>query len=116
MKALSITTAGTVTHFEITSGESLSQMQGAVGGYIEILALTPSLSLVIDEEGKFKSYSENTIGTRLTQHFGVGLMPGDCIVGNVLLIGNNDDGETIDVPTEAEDVLSRLGFPTTTKA
>lgn len=117
MKALSITTTGTIKIVEITKPDSLSQMQAAVGGYIEILALTESLSMVLDEEGKLKGLPLNNIAIRLTQHFAVGLALGDMIVGDVLLIGNDSEGEEeLDVPADVVDLLERLGYPLSTKA
>lgn len=113
MKALSITTTGTVEIVEIEKSTSLLQMQAAVGGYIEILTLTDEVAMVLDEEGKLKGRPFNDIAIRLPQHFAVGLRPGDMIVGDVLLIGNEEEA---DVPADVVDLLERLGYPLTTKA
>ena len=115
MKALSITTTEIVSLIEIPETDSLSQMQAAVGGYIEVLGLNAGVSMVLDEEGKLKGRPLNNIAVRLTQHYAVGLRPGDMIVGDVLLIGNDDEGEERDVPTDVVDLLERLGYPLTTK-
>jgi hypothetical protein len=116
MKALNITTTGAVSLVELNETSSLSQMQAAVGGFIEVLGLTAGLSMVFDEEGKLKGRPLNNIAIRLTQHYAVGLRPGDMIVGDVLLIGNDDEGEERDVPNDVVDLLERLGYPLTTKA
>lgn len=116
MKALSITTTETVSLVEIPETDSLPRMQAAVGGYIEVLGLSAGVSMVFDEEGKLKGRPLNNIAIRLTQHYAVGLRPGDMIVGDVLLIGNDDEGEERDVPTDVVELLERLGYPLTTKA
>lgn len=75
--------------YEVTGLES---MQAAVGGYVELLELPGGTLLWLDEEGKLKGRDVNVVATNITRN--IGLMPGDLIVGDVLLTGPlTDDGE-----------------------
>ena len=95
MKTIAIRTDGTIETIEIEPG--LDSIQSAVGGYIEALQLTLEVHAYIDEEGKLKGKKPNVMATMLCQKLGVGLMPGDIIVGDMFLFGS-DDGDSIDVP------------------
>jgi len=67
---------------------SLAEMQRFVGGYIEIIpAQDPLFSLVINEEGKLNGLPRNETATSMTR--GV-VMPGDFVVGDVLIISNDE--------------------------
>ncbi len=112
MKALTITPDGTITELALTEGNSLAELQGAVGGYIEVLSLNERTAMVINEEGKIYGLPANDVATRLTQHYAIGLDPRDQINGTAVLIGQTRTRETTDVPSDAEDVLTRLGFRT----
>lgn len=64
---------------------SLEELQGVVGGYIEILPLDSEdkTIMVLNEEGKLTGLELNPKATFLTRD--IGLMPGDVIVGPVLV-------------------------------
>jgi len=113
MKALKITSGGTTSLIDLDEADSLSQMQAAVGGYIEILSLREDLSMVLDEEGKLKGRPCNDVAIQLTRQYAVPLQSGDFIVGDVLLIGTDSDGEEQDVPLDAVRILSELAPPLT---
>ena len=72
-------TDGTV---EPMPDKSLSAMQKAVGGYIEIVGLPDGRMIVIDEEGKYKDYQINEKATELTKGL---LHEFDVIVGDAIL-------------------------------
>jgi Domain of unknown function (DUF3846) len=61
---------------------TLAEQQKLVGGYIQVLRLPKRMRLVMDEEGKMKSKPVNLKATELSQ--GLGLMPGDFLVGDVI--------------------------------
>ena len=110
MKALTIDPSGTITVVELDAAKSLEQLQGAVGGYIQMLDLADELVMVINEEGKIYRLPTNDVATRLTQHFAVGLAPWDEINGPAVIAGQNRAGVLIDVAPAATEALERLGF------
>lgn len=110
MKALNITPEGAVTTVELDTAQQLEQLQAAVGGYIETIALSPSLVMVINEEGKVYGLPANDTATRLTQHYAAGLVPWDHIVGPAVIVGQTDAGSFVDVTPEVAQLLERLGF------
>ena len=61
---------------EVKIGNTLSDLQRAVGGYIETVSLADGLILVCDEEGKLKDKPPNRI------LYANGRDPVDIIVGN----------------------------------
>ena len=69
---------------------NLSEMQGYVGGYIEVLTPPgcPESHMIVNEEGKFNPLPINKLATELWQ---AGCDPGsdrasDAVVGDVMLI------------------------------
>ena len=62
--------------------QTLAEMQEAVGGYIEIIAISKTSYMILNEEGKLKGLPVNVLATRLTR--GV-LGDDDVVVGDVLL-------------------------------
>ena len=85
-------------------------MQEAVGGYIQVVDLTPlNASLVMDEEGKLKSKDVNRRATLLFWLLFPSVRHHDVIVGDAIIVGQpDDDGNTTDVP----DSLTKLLFET----
>jgi len=57
------------------------EIQKAVGGYYQIINLGDAV-MFVDEDGKQKGYSKNTLATTLAEKF---ISAGDFIVGNVLV-------------------------------
>jgi hypothetical protein len=87
--------------------DGLTAMQEAVGGYIEVVDLTPlTASLIVNEEGKLE---QRPINRRATLLFWI-LLPSirgrDVIVGDALIVGYPDSqGNTTDAPKEVVDLL-----------
>ena len=96
MKAIVIKQDGTIENVEIESG--LDSLQEAVGGMIEALQLTPEVHAYIDEEGKLKGKGVNVMASMLCKKLEIGLMPGDMIVGDMILLGTGTEGDSIDIP------------------
>lgn len=69
----------------------LEELQGFVGGYIEIIRLPSGQIMVLDEEGKFKNYLLNNRATVLGVAAGIAV--GDYIVGDVLVCSSAELGE-----------------------
>jgi hypothetical protein len=93
MKAYIINTDGTGGVVEFDKHNSFDTLSGAVGGWIECVALSDDLDMWVNEEGKLVGLPVNVIGTRMWRAaFG----PTDVIVGNVIFTGGVDDeGETL---------------------
>ena len=98
MKAIAIRQDGTIENIEIESG--LDSLQKAVGGYIEALQMTPEVHAYIDEEGKLKGKGVNVMASMLCKKLEIGLMPGDMIVGDMILLGTGTEGDSIDIPED----------------
>ena len=95
MKAISITVDGPISDVEMTDFKSF---QTAVGGYVEVLQMTPEVHAFIDEEGKMKGKAINSMATMLCRKLDIGLMPGDTINGDMILVGTGPENEAIDIP------------------
>lgn len=78
-----ITTDGHRRNVEPSNGTdfSLEELNGFVGGYIEIVRLSKSQVMVVNEEGKLMGLKPNLYATLLVQIAG----HRDTIVGNVLV-------------------------------
>lgn len=67
---------------------SLENMQKAVGGYIEAVRISDDIVMWVNEEGKLND---------LTPNFnlnGVGDLLLDVVVGDVVITGTNEEGDT----------------------
>lgn len=96
-RVLTITPDGTVTTHD--TDLSLAWLQGQVGGWIEAVEFGPGLSAFINEEGKLKGLDFNPLATALWEigldAVGLTHIPGDFLVGPVVVCGDVDDeGET----------------------
>ncbi len=97
---LRVDTDGNCTLLEIAEGD-LAALQTAVGGDIEAVHLNGGMQLYIDEEGKFKDLEPNLVARLLVGTSGTRLLPGDQIVGPILIYaGIDDDGNEISVNPE----------------
>lgn len=85
----------------------LAGMQEAVGGYIEIVDLTPlHSSLVVNEEGKLMNLEINRRATLLFWLLFPSIRGRDAICGDVLIVGHPDSqGNTTDAPQEVVELL-----------
>ena len=82
-----ITTDGIHRNVEPSNGTdfSLEELKEFVGGYIEIVRLSKSQIMVVNEEGKLNDLAPNPCATLLVQIAG----HRDVIVGNVLVCDTN---------------------------
>lgn len=84
----------------IDSPGDLDALQEAVGGWIEAVGVG-NIAIYLDEEGKLKGRSINVRATKLAHRMKV-IHPTDCIVGDAVVTGFNDDtGENADAPAPA---------------
>jgi hypothetical protein len=70
---------------------SLEELQGFVGGYIEIIQLHDGRAMVLNEEGKLEGLPFNAEATGLARL--AGIATNDYIVGNVIVC--EVDGEEL---------------------
>jgi hypothetical protein len=84
----------------------LETLQDAVGGLIQAVDLTPSLTMWCNEEGKLIGLPVNPVATAMwTRYFG----ETDVIVGNVVFTGGCDeDGNTTSILQEDADKIEKL--------
>lgn len=82
-----INTDGLHKNVEPSNGEdfSLEELRRFVGGHIELVRLSKSQVMVVNEEGKVNDLPENQYATMLVNIAGVR----DVIVGNVLVCDIN---------------------------
>jgi hypothetical protein len=81
------------------NGDELSTLQRCVGGYVEIVRLSDSVTLWVNEEGKVIDLMPNRIATRL---FRAVFKSYDIIVGDVVLTGGDDkEGNTLGLDDKA---------------
>jgi hypothetical protein len=84
----------------------LSDYQTTIGGYIEIVRINGHpLAIVADEEGKIKSLPINKRATSLwwlLAPYGAG---DDILVGDVAMLGVDDEGEITDTPANLVELL-----------
>ena len=71
------------------SGEpSLTEMQEAVGGFIQVITLPSHNQIWVNEEGKFQRLPVNDAATALL--WDAGMMFGKTLVGNVVMVYTGD--------------------------
>lgn len=82
-----INTDGLHKNVEPSNGEdfSLGELRDFVGGHIELVRLSKSQVMVVNEEGKVNDLPENQYATMLVNMAGIR----DVIVGNVLVCDIN---------------------------
>jgi hypothetical protein len=85
---------GTRTTVTPKNGKSftLDEMQGFVGGYIEFVCLDDTTVMCLNEEGKVSGLRLNREATRRAAH----AIPGDYIVGDVVIMPPVESGEDED--------------------
>ena len=84
----------------------LETLQDAVGGLIQAVDLTPSLTMWCNEEGKLIGLPVNPVATAMwTRYFG----ETDVIVGNVVFTGGCDEeGNTTSILQDDADKIEKL--------
>lgn len=102
-KAIRVTTNGGTDEWDI-SENTLSKMQEAVGGWVQAIDLSDTLTMWCNEEGKIQRLAHNLTAQMLWDDaFGAGT---DYIVGDVVFTGGTDDeGRTLGLSAEAEKVV-----------
>ena len=86
-QALVIKTTGELEVVSFTAKTEYEIIKTAVGGYLEIVRLSPSMTMWINEEGKLDRLPVNHRATTIwTYYFGAT----DIIVGNVVITGGTD--------------------------
>ena len=92
---------------------SLKSMQYEVNGWIEVVPLTSSLRLVIDEEGKLYELNENPVATVLLRHF-IKRLADDRVVGPAFLCSFDGKESLVSLTDEdyetAAKVLRSYGY------
>lgn len=73
----------------------LDTLQEIVGGPIEYVFVTNGVHAYLHEEGKIEGLPANSFATRLAGYAGV-----DIFCGNVVFLGEGEDGEEGDLPPE----------------
>ena len=103
---------GRVEREPFDAADSLSQLQRAVGGYIERVSveLGRGIDLFVDEEGKLNGLDENGVLTRFRYHRA---RVWDSLVGNGAFAKHDGEGETVglteDECADIERTLARFG-------
>jgi hypothetical protein len=92
-KALVVSTAGIITEVDLDN-DSLKTLQTAVGGWIQAVDLNPTITVWMNEEGKFNGMELNPYATLIWgAAFGHGT---DVIMGTAVFTGGTDEnGETL---------------------
>jgi hypothetical protein len=76
------------------------------GGYIECVQFLNGASAYVDEDGIGKGLPANALATQLMQKLGPGLLPGDYIKGNFLVVGwPDDEGREQSVPPDVVNLI-----------
>jgi hypothetical protein len=107
MLAIKLNTDGVATEVEFAPvGKRLQQLQDAVGGWVEAVDLSPTLTMWCNEEGKLNGLPFNSLATDLWEEsFG----QTDFIKGNVIFTGGTDEeGETLGLDEATADKLRKL--------
>lgn len=97
-KAIVIKPDGTTRHVEIAATDSLPQLQEIVGGYIESIVGGSDWHLWINEEGKLRPDFQETYNGNATDLVRHNLIFGDAVFGTVIVIGDNSQGDDMDLP------------------
>ncbi len=109
MKALLIKQTGEVQLIDLVDN-SLESMQKQVGGYIQMLHMAETTHAYVNEDGIALGLSPNPVATKLCRDLDIGLMPGDYIKGNMLIMDSDDDGESVDVSESFIEKIAKLGW------
>jgi hypothetical protein len=85
------------------NNKELENLQREVGGWVQAVDLTPTITMWCNEEGKMIGLPLNYAATRIwTKVFGYT----DAIMGKVVFTGGTDDeGETLPLSKEDEQVI-----------
>lgn len=103
IQAVTVSTKGVTTVIDLETN-SLDQLQTAVGGLIEAVDISDTLTLWVNEEGKFLNLDHNPVAQRFyDKRWGTGR---DIIVGDVVFTGGvGPEGETLGLTGEQVSLL-----------
>ena len=105
MKVLVITTKGEYEEKEINN--NLKTLQDIVGGYIEYSSLSQDgIDMILNEEGKIMDLDYNLKATLLYR--ATHLYADDYIVGDVVIVGTNNQGENRSLKDIEISVVKRI--------
>jgi len=97
----------TITEVE-TNG--YKDTQKLVGGYIELVRLGRGVDMYVDEEGLCKEAYIDSDGVKHNM-FGVTFKGAPQVyMGNAVIVGSNDEGETTDCPVSKKDIAKVFTF------
>jgi hypothetical protein len=101
--AIRVTANGGLDEWDI-SENTLSKMQQAVGGLVQAIDLSPTLTMWCNEEGKLQNLARNfTAQVLWDARFGGGT---DYIVGDVVFTGGTDDeGATLGLDEQTAGII-----------
>jgi len=85
---------------------SLASLQKLVGGYIQAIKLTPCVVGYINEDGKATGLFFNKTATWACHQLAVGLAEDDYIVGPMVIVGVDENGDEASVPAEFVSLLA----------
>lgn len=69
---------------------TLDELRALIGGYLEVVRLSPGHMMLLDEEGKLKHLPYNLVATVLAAP---SLFPGDYIAGTAVVMTDEEMGE-----------------------
>lgn len=105
MKALRISTVGDIEVIDIEN--KLEVIQDLVGGYIEYVDLSQDgVEMIINEEGKIYNLDYNLYATLLYR--ATHLFKDDYIVGDVIIVGTDNQGENRSLNALEEAVIRKI--------
>lgn len=90
----------------VIEGDALAGLQSAVGGNVECVGEFDSLSgatVFCNEEGLF-AHEDEWATFYILAEFG----RGNPVVGPLVVVGTDENGETVDSPLSAKDIAGRL--------
>lgn len=103
-KALRVTTAGVTQELDLTEN-SLQVLQTGVGGWVQAIDLTTTLTMWCNEEGKLEGLPHNPYAQKLWDlAFGADT---DYIVGDIVLTGAPDEEGRTTAITELDERVIR---------
>lgn len=90
----------------------LRTLQGLVGGMFQVIPLAGRGDMWLNEEGKLHGLPRNHNADAVLAAVGQELLPGDYIVGTVVLTGTADgEGEATSVSNTVLGIVEGLGIP-----
>lgn len=103
-RALLINTNGSIEVIHLDPTDELSQLQTAVGGYVQAVYPNPDTTLWLNEDGRILELPINQPATEVWE----ALRPGgaDTLRGVVVVTGSADgNGETLPITAETESTI-----------